>query len=106
MAEMIPESISAAPEATTGEKRVFKVLRDTLLPDDDYLVWFEPKAIKKRTDFLIWSQELGLLVMEVKDWVRWTPKSRPFFVDNKLMSGKVELCVFRSFSFEKGRSFQ
>jgi len=38
--------------------------------------------------------------------VRWTPKSRPFFVDNKLMSGKVELCVFRSFSFEKGRSFQ
>jgi hypothetical protein len=38
--------------------------------------------------------------------LRWTPKSRPFFVDNKLMSGKVELCVFRSFSFEKGRSFQ
>jgi len=42
----------------------------------------------------------------VFDSVRWTPKSRPFFVDNKLMSGKVELCVFRSFSFEKGRSFQ
>ena len=38
--------------------------------------------------------------------LRWTPKSRPFFVDNKLMSGKVELCVFRSFSFEKCRSFQ
>lgn len=69
MAEMIPESISAAPEATTGEKRVFKVLRDALLPDEDYLVWFEPKAIKKRPDFLIWSQELGLLVVEVKDWV-------------------------------------
>ncbi|NYF91308.1 3'-5' exonuclease [Tunturiibacter empetritectus] len=68
MAEMIPESIAAMKEATSGEKRVFKVLRDALLPDEEFIVWFEPKAVKKRPDFLVWSQDLGLLVIEVKDW--------------------------------------
>ncbi len=68
MAEMIPESIAAMKEATSGEKRVFKVLRDALIPDEDYIVWFEPKAVKKRPDFLIWAQDWGLLVIEVKDW--------------------------------------
>jgi hypothetical protein len=74
VAEMIPESISSTQDATPGEKRVFRLLRDALQPDDDFLVWFEPKPVdvngqKRRTDFLIWSQEFGLLVMEVKDWV-------------------------------------
>jgi hypothetical protein len=68
MAEMVPESIAAATEATPGEKRVFKILRDALLPDEDYIVWFEPKAVKKRPDFLVWAQDWGLLVIEVKDW--------------------------------------
>ena len=68
MAEMVPESIAAMKEATPGEKRVFKVLRDALLPDEDYIVWFEPKAVKKRPDFLIWAQDWGLIVIEVKDW--------------------------------------
>ncbi len=69
MAEMIPESLSAAAEPTAGEKRVFRVLRDALVPDEDYLVWYEPKATSKRPDFLVWSPELGLLVIEVKDWL-------------------------------------
>ena len=68
MAEMIPESIAAVTGARPGEKRVFRCLRDALLPDEDYLVWFEPKSGQRRPDFLVWSQELGLLVMEVKDW--------------------------------------
>ena len=68
MAEMIPETLGATQEASTGEKRVFNLLRDALKPDKDCLVWFEPKATTKRTDFLVWSQTLGLLVIEVKDW--------------------------------------
>ncbi len=69
MAEMIPESIASMKEATAGEKRVYRALRDALLPDEDYIVWFEPNSVKMRPDFLVWAQEWGLLVMEVKDWV-------------------------------------
>ncbi len=68
MAEMIPETLEATQEATTGEKRVFNLLRDALKPDKDYLVWFEPKVIRKHADFLVWAQPHGLLVIEVKDW--------------------------------------
>ena len=68
MAEMIPESIAATAGATAGEKRVFRLLRDALLPDDDYLVWYEPKTARRRPDFLLWSQDWGLLVIEVKSW--------------------------------------
>jgi hypothetical protein len=93
MAEMIPEMLSSSDSATNGEKRVFRLLRDALLPDEDFLVWFEPKAIKRRPDFLVWSHELGILVIEVKDWVigqirsmtpnQWQIERRP---------GAVELC--------------
>jgi FlaA1/EpsC-like NDP-sugar epimerase len=33
--------------------------------------------------------------------LKWTPKSRPFLGCNKLISGEVELCVFRSLSSDK-----
>ena len=69
MAEMIPESISAAQDATFGEKKVFHLLREALQPDEEYIAWYEPTAIKGRPDFLVWSQTIGLLVVEVKDWV-------------------------------------
>lgn len=69
MAEMIPESISANSEATNGEKKVFRLFQDALIPDEDYLVWYEPKVIDRYTDFIIFSQKFGLLVVEVKDWV-------------------------------------
>lgn len=65
---MIPESISTSSTATAGEKRVFKILRDALQPDEEFIVWYEPKALNRYTDFIIWSQDTGLLVIEVKDW--------------------------------------
>ncbi|MDQ2835265.1 MAG: AAA family ATPase [Acidobacteriota bacterium] len=68
MAEMIPESIASRKEATSGEKRVFRVLRDALRPDEEYIVWFEPKTAALLPDFLVWSEEWGLLIIEVKDW--------------------------------------
>jgi len=69
MAEMIPESISSNSEATNGEKKVFRILQDALIPDEDYLVWYEPKVMDRYTDFLIFSQKFGMLVAEVKDWL-------------------------------------
>lgn len=68
MAEMIPESISTNTMATAGEKRVFKILRDALHSDEENIVWYEPKALNRYTDFIVWSQDSGLLVIEVKDW--------------------------------------
>ncbi|HOT98293.1 MAG TPA: 3'-5' exonuclease [bacterium] len=69
MAEMIPESISANSEATAGEKRIFRLLQDALTPDEDFLVWYEPKIIDRYSDFIIFSQRFGLIAVEVKDWV-------------------------------------
>jgi len=69
MAEMIPESISAHRNVTPGEKRVFKLLQEALQPDEEFLVWYEPRAIDRYPDFIVWGQYVGLLVIEVKDWV-------------------------------------
>jgi hypothetical protein len=68
MAEVFPESISRSSSATAGEKRVFTILRDSLIPDEDYIVWYEPRLKSKDPDFIIWGQDLGLLVLEVKSW--------------------------------------
>lgn len=68
MAEMIPDSIANCENATPGEKRVFNFLRDMLLPDEEFIVWYEPRMLSRYPDFLVWSQRHGLLVIEVKDW--------------------------------------
>lgn len=68
MAEMIPETIAQDENATAGEKRLFKTLRAALLPDEEHIVWYEPRIQKRYPDFIIWSQDYGFLVIEVKDW--------------------------------------
>lgn len=45
MAEMIPESITRHGKATNGEKKVFKILRDALQPDDDNYVWYDTPVL-------------------------------------------------------------
>lgn len=67
MAEMIPESITKS-KATTGEKKVFKILRDALQPDDDNYVWYDTPVLGRYSDFIVFSQDLGIIVIEVKDW--------------------------------------
>lgn len=66
MAVTIPKSISALSDATHGEKRVFKILKE-LLPEE-YIVWYELRVNKKYPDFIIVGPDIGLLVLEVKDW--------------------------------------
>jgi len=69
MAEVIPDSLSTSENATNGEKRVFALLRDILIPDEEYIVWYEPRVLRRYPDFLVWSQRFGLLAVEVKDWM-------------------------------------
>ncbi len=68
MAEMIPETLAESLKPTTGERRVFDLLRDCLVPHTDYIVWYEPRSARRLPDFLVWAPRWGLLVIEVKDW--------------------------------------
>lgn len=64
MATTVPESIRTT--ATAGERLLFKTLRDYL--PDDYIVYYEPEIQGLRPDFVIIGPDLGLIVLEVKDY--------------------------------------
>ncbi|HHY74736.1 MAG TPA: AAA family ATPase [Bacillus bacterium] len=68
MAYTVPETIRSS--ATTGERLLFRTLK-TYLPDD-YIVYYEPEIHGKRPDFVIIGPDLGLLVLEVKDYTKNT----------------------------------
>lgn len=67
MAFTIPETIASRPgSATAGERKVFVALRD-YLPDDS-LVYYDIPVKGRYPDFIIVGPDLGLVVLEVKDW--------------------------------------
>ena len=68
MAFSIPETIRTS--ATAGERLLFRTLK-TYLPDD-YIVYYEPEIRGKRPDFVIIGPDLGLVVLEVKDYTKNT----------------------------------
>jgi len=55
---------------TPGERVLFQALRREL--PQEYFVWFEPTLFGKkhsaRPDFLVIGKDIGLVVIEVKDW--------------------------------------
>ncbi|MEA5522887.1 nuclease-related domain-containing DEAD/DEAH box helicase [Limnoraphis robusta] len=64
MALTVPDCVPS--KASSGEKRLFEVLKDEL-PDDCY-VWYEPNVKGLYPDFIILGPTLGLLILEVKGW--------------------------------------
>lgn len=70
MAEMIPDSIGFAKNATKGEVKVYNLFKQILLPDNEWWVWYEPSGSvrQKHGDFLILSLRHGIILVEVKDW--------------------------------------
>jgi len=67
MAFMIPETITAhSKNVTRGEHKVFEALRDNL--PEDYLVYYNIPVRGRYPDFIIVGPDLGLVVLEVKDW--------------------------------------
>lgn len=68
MAITVPETIRST--ATTGERLLFRTLK--LFLPDDYIVYFEPEIQGKRPDFVIIGPDLGILVLEVKDYTKKT----------------------------------
>lgn len=67
MAELIPPSIQQLKSASSGERKVYQLL-EHVFKNDNAIIWHEPKALNRYTDFIIWLPEHGLLVVEVKDW--------------------------------------
>ena len=68
MAHTVPETIRSS--ATAGERLVFRTLKHYL--PDDYIVYYEPNIHGRRPDFVIIGPDLGLIVLEVKDYTRST----------------------------------
>ncbi|MCA1318381.1 NERD domain-containing protein [Bacillus tianshenii] len=68
MAITVPETIRSS--ATSGERILFRTLKDYL--PDDYIVYYEPEIQGTRPDFVIIGPDLGLIVLEVKDYTRNT----------------------------------
>ncbi|MFB1081666.1 3'-5' exonuclease [Jeotgalibacillus sp. JSM ZJ347] len=68
MAYTVPETIRST--ATAGERLLFRTLKDYL--PDDYIVYYEPNVFGRRPDFVIVGPDLGLVVLEVKDYTKGT----------------------------------
>ncbi|AXH98285.1 nuclease [Sporosarcina sp. PTS2304] len=68
MAFTVPETIRSS--ATAGERLLFRTLKNYL--PDDYIVYYEPEIRGKRPDFVIIGPDLGLIVLEVKDYTKNT----------------------------------
>ncbi len=90
MARMYPEDIEGYEKATDGEKTVFCFLKEAARPHKDFICWYEPLigSSRKEPDFILFSKNLGLLVLEVKDWttqqiISYTPHQFTIHVSGK-----------------------
>jgi len=66
MATMIPGDIEEF--GTEGEKTFYKFLEGVAKPDAHYLCWYTPDIDGNEPDFLLYCEDVGLVVFEVKDW--------------------------------------
>jgi Nuclease-related domain/UvrD-like helicase C-terminal domain/AAA domain len=66
MATMIPGDIEEF--GTEGEKAFYKFLEGVAKPDVHYLCWYTPDINGNEPDFLLYCEDVGLIIFEVKDW--------------------------------------
>lgn len=66
MATMFPAEVESF--TTHGEKKVYEFLRRAARPDGAFLVWYSPDIEDREPDFILYSPDSGLIVLEVKDW--------------------------------------
>jgi len=91
MAQMYPTNIENHEKATEGEKKVHRFLREAAKPHADFIVWHEPPIGTPGTepDFILFGKNLGLLVLEVKDWTLHQIKAYNPFEFTLAFSGKA-----------------
>ncbi|HQG65764.1 MAG TPA: nuclease-related domain-containing protein, partial [Smithella sp.] len=66
MATMIPADTEEF--TTEGEKTFYRFLHAVAKPDHKYLCWYLPDINGREPDFLLYSEDVGLIIFEVKDW--------------------------------------
>ena len=66
MATMIPKDIDEFK--TEGEKRFYRFLEAVAKPDSKYTIWYLPDIEGREPDFILFCDEVGLIIFEVKDW--------------------------------------
>ena len=66
MAIMVPENTHSFQ--TPGEERFYHFLMSVARPDSQFIVWYLPDIDGHELDFLVFNKDLGLIVLEVKDW--------------------------------------
>ena len=66
MATMIPNDVEEFQ--TEGERVFFRFLQSVAKPDSRYVGWYFPDIKNKEPDFLLFCEDVGLVIFEVKDW--------------------------------------
>ena len=66
MATMIPHDIQDF--TTSGEGIFYRFLQHCAKPNEKYLAWYQPNIAGREPDFILYSQDAGLVIFEVKDW--------------------------------------
>jgi hypothetical protein len=66
MATMIPNDVEEFQ--TEGERVFSRFLQSVAKPDSRYVAWYLPDVNGKEPDFLLYGDDIGLVVFEVKDW--------------------------------------
>src|SRR5512138_2826635 len=66
MAVMIPDYTTEF--TTKGERRFYEFLSKFAKPDEKFTSWYLPDVLGREPDFILYSDEIGLIVFEIKDW--------------------------------------
>jgi len=66
MATMIPSDIDDFN--TEGERRFYEFVQSVAKPDQKYTCWYLPDIEGREPDFVLFCDEIGLIIFEVKDW--------------------------------------
>ena len=66
MAYMISQRVDQF--TTEGERQTYRFLESVAKPDNRFVCWYLPDLKGKEPDFILYSQQNGLIVLEVKDW--------------------------------------
>jgi len=66
MATMIPPDVEDF--ATNGERQFYSFLQSVAKPDPAFIVWYCPDVEGREPDFIVYHDQVGLLIFEVKDW--------------------------------------
>jgi hypothetical protein len=102
MAFMLPEQVESFK--TEGEGRFYRFLATVAKPDHSYLAWYTPDLQGKEPDFILYSDSVGLIVFEVKDWaLHQIREADPSGCSNG-SEAHCAICLWRTASMQQRRS--